>query len=156
MCGIVGLFAKSSHIEDRLGEHLAAMLTQLSDRGPDSAGVAVYRDPVSYGQSKLTLYSADTAEDWDAICAALDVAFGGSPEPRVRSSHAVVVVEADAADAEGWVRSNRPDLRVMSAGNVIETYKETGSPREFARQFALDELQGSQALGHTRKPTERR
>ena len=25
--------------------HLAAMLAQMSDRGPDSAGVAVYRDP---------------------------------------------------------------------------------------------------------------
>ena len=41
MCGIVGLFAKSPAIEDRLGEHLAAMLRQMSDRGPDSAGVAV-------------------------------------------------------------------------------------------------------------------
>ena len=34
MCGIVGLFAKSTEIEDRLGEHLAAMLEQMSDRGP--------------------------------------------------------------------------------------------------------------------------
>ena len=41
MCGIVGLFAKSPGIEDRLGAHLAAMLRQMSDRGPDSAGVAV-------------------------------------------------------------------------------------------------------------------
>ena len=47
MCGIVGLFAKSPEIEERLGEHLAAMLAQMSDRGPDSAGVAVYRDPVA-------------------------------------------------------------------------------------------------------------
>ena len=45
MCGIVGLFAKSPEIEERLGEHLAAMLVQMSSRGPDSAGVAVYRDP---------------------------------------------------------------------------------------------------------------
>jgi hypothetical protein len=55
MCGIVGLFAKSPAIEDRLGEHLAAMLRQMSDRGPDSAGVAVYRDPVAHGHSKLVL-----------------------------------------------------------------------------------------------------
>ncbi len=44
MCGIVGLFAKSPEIEERLGVHLAAMLVQMSSRGPDSAGVAVYRD----------------------------------------------------------------------------------------------------------------
>ena len=61
MCGIVGLFAKSPEIEERLGEHLAAMLVQMSSRGPDSAGVAVYRDPVPSGSSKLTLYSSDPA-----------------------------------------------------------------------------------------------
>ncbi len=38
MCGIVGLFAKSPEIEERLGVHLAAMLAQMNDRGPDSAG----------------------------------------------------------------------------------------------------------------------
>ena len=65
MCGIVGLFAKSAAIEERLGEHLAAMLAQMSSRGPDSAGVAVYRDPAPRGSSKLTLYSADPRERWD-------------------------------------------------------------------------------------------
>ncbi len=57
MCGIVGLFAKSPEIEDELGVHLAAMLAQMTNRGPDSAGVAVYRDPAPSGSSKLTLYS---------------------------------------------------------------------------------------------------
>ena len=59
MCGIVGLFAKSSEVEAQLGRHLAAMLTQLGDRGPDSSGVAVYRDPAPSGSCKLTLFSAD-------------------------------------------------------------------------------------------------
>ncbi len=59
MCGIVGLFCKSPELEPRLGDYLAAMLEQMSDRGPDSAGVAVYRDPAPSGSSKLTLYSFD-------------------------------------------------------------------------------------------------
>ena len=67
MCGIVGLFAKSPEIEERLGVHLAAMLVQMSSRGPDSAGVAVYRDPAPSGASKLTLYSADSGEAWGAV-----------------------------------------------------------------------------------------
>ncbi len=96
MCGIVGLFAKSSEIESSLGEHLAAMLTQMSDRGPDSAGVAVYRDPAPSGSSKLTLYSSDPLQDWDAVAAELGNVFGGAPEASVRSSHAVVVVDTDA------------------------------------------------------------
>jgi glutamate synthase domain-containing protein 1 len=156
MCGIVGLFAKSSDVEERLGVHLAAMLAQMSDRGPDSAGVAVYRDAVPSGSSKLTLFSADPHEDWDAVGSELSRAFGGAVEPRVRASHAVLVVAAMPDETEAWVRETRPDLRVMSAGGVIEIYKETGSPRDFVRQFALDEFQGSHALGHTRMATESR
>jgi glutamate synthase domain-containing protein 1 len=156
MCGIVGLFAKSSEVEERLGKHLAAMLAQMSDRGPDSAGVAVYRNPAPTGSSKLTLYSPDPREDWAALAAGLDDVVGGSPEPIVRSSHAVLVVETGADDAEAWVRLNRPDLRVMSAGSVIEIYKETGLPREFVEQFGLADFRGTHALGHTRMATESR
>jgi glutamate synthase domain-containing protein 1 len=156
MCGIVGLFAKSPEVEERLGVHLAAMLAQMSDRGPDSAGVAVYRDQAPSGSSKLTLFSADPGEVWSSLAAELGDAFGGAPEPSVRSSHAVFVVETDAADAEEWVRRNRPDLRVMSAGSVIEIYKETGLPREFVEQFGLADFQGTHALGHTRMATESR
>src|SRR5262247_406725 len=108
MCGIVGLFAKSPEIEDGLGSHLAAMLAQMNDRGPDSAGVAVYRDPALSGSSKLTLFSPDPLQDWRALAAELGQAFGGAPEPDVRASHAVFVVVADAPDAEAWVRSTHP------------------------------------------------
>ena len=156
MCGIVGLFAKSSVIEEQLGEHLAAMLVQMSSRGPDSAGVAVYRDPVPSGSSKLTLYSSSAGERWVAVRDGLAEAFGACAEPSVRASHAVFVVDADSADAESWVRTNRPDLRVMSAGRVIEIYKETGLPEEFARAFHLEDFRGTHALGHTRMATESR
>ena len=74
----------------------------------------------------------------------------------MRASHAVFVVDADAADAERWVRTNRPDLRVMSAGQVIEIYKETGLPEEFAKTFRLEDFRGTHALGHTRMATESR
>ncbi|HLF68734.1 MAG TPA: glutamine amidotransferase family protein, partial [Gaiellaceae bacterium] len=90
------------------------------------------------------------------LAAGLGAAFGGSPEPSVRSSHAVVVVDAEPAEAEEWVGANRPDLRVMSAGSVIEIYKETGLPTEFVEQFRLSEFRGTHALGHTRMATESR
>src|SRR5437763_3516881 len=156
MCGIVGLFAKSADVEAQLGVHLAAMLGQMADRGPDSAGVAVYRDAAPPGSSKLTLYSPDPLQDWQAVCAELGNAFGGSPEASVRSSHAVVVAEAEAAEAEAWVRRAHPELRVMSAGRVIEIYKETGRPEQFVERFALADFRGSHGLGHTRMATESR
>jgi methylamine---glutamate N-methyltransferase subunit A len=156
MCGIVGLFAKSQAVEEQLGEHLAAMLVQMSSRGPDSAGVAVYRNPAPDGSSKLTLYSAEPRERWEAVRDGLCDAFGTCAEAAVRASHAVFVVDADAADAQRWIRENRPDLRVMSAGRVIEIYKETGLPDEFARAFTLEDIRGTHALGHTRMATESR
>src|SRR5919202_758566 len=113
MCGIVGLFSKSEAVEERLGEHLGRMLAQLSDRGPDIAGLAVYRDPAPPGASKLSVFSADPREDWGALCDALAAAFGGCGDPEVRASHAVLVVEAEADAAEAWMREHRPDLRVM-------------------------------------------
>ena len=42
MCGIVGLFLKDPKLEGELGALLAGMLGTLCDRGPDSAGFAVY------------------------------------------------------------------------------------------------------------------
>jgi glutamate synthase domain-containing protein 1 len=156
MCGIVGLFAKSAEIEESLGEHLAAMLAQMNDRGPDSAGVAVYRDPAPSGSSKLTLFSPAPLQDWEALAVELGNTFGGSPEPSVRSSHAVLVVEAEASEAEAWIREVHPELRVMSAGRTIEIYKETGRPEDFIRQFALTDFHGTHALGHTRMATESR
>jgi len=156
MCGIVGLFAKSPEIEERLGEHLGAMLVQMSSRGPDSAGVAIYRDPAPSGSSKLTLYSADPHERWGAVRDGLCDAFAVCAEPAVRASHAVFVIDADASDADRWVRDHRPDLRVMSAGRVIEIYKDTGLPEEFSRSFHLEDFKGTHALGHTRMATESR
>jgi glutamate synthase domain-containing protein 1 len=156
MCGIVGLFAKSPEVEERLGEHLAAMLVQMSSRGPDSAGVAIYRNPAPSGSSKLTLYSANPHEQWGAVMDRLRDTFGDCEEPSIRASHAVLVVAAEAAEAEGWVRANRPDLRVMSAGTVIEIYKETGLPEEFAAAFHVEDFKGTHALGHTRMATESR
>jgi methylamine---glutamate N-methyltransferase subunit A len=155
MCGIAGLFSKSLDVSDRLGSHLGEMLLQLSDRGPDSAGVAIYRDPAPSGSSKVSLFSPDPQQDWGAVRDALDQAFGAG-EPEQRASHAVIVVETDAAEAQTWFRERYPELRVMSAGQAIEIFKEMGSPREFIQTFDLAGMSGSHALGHTRMATESR
>jgi glutamate synthase domain-containing protein 1 len=149
MCGIVGLFSKSAEVSERLGADLSAMLCQLSDRGPDSAGVAFYRNPAPPGSSKVSLFSPDPRQDWAGLRDALGVA-----DPEVHGSHAVFVIEADAADAVEWLRERYPELRVMSAGEVIEIYKEAVRPEVFIETFELDAFQGSHALGHTRMATE--
>jgi glutamate synthase domain-containing protein 1 len=153
MCGIAGLFTKSEDVSHALGRHLADMLLQLRDRGPDSAGVAVYRDRVASGFSKVTLHSSDPQQDWRGVQAALAGAFGAG-EPEVRASHAVIVVETDAETTVGWLRERYPELRVMSAGEAIEIYKEAGLPSDFVERFDLASISGTHALGHTRMATE--
>lgn len=156
MCGIAGLFSKSSDVEARLGAHVGAMMSELADRGPDSAGVAFYRDPAPAGSCKVSIHSANELTDWAGVAGELAAAFPGTGDPEVRASHAVIVVGADAADAEAWLRDRRPDLRVMSAGERIETFKETGSPRDFVERFGLAGIAATHALGHTRMATESR
>ena len=44
MCGIVGLFLKNPALEAQLGSLFEPMLVDMTERGPDSTGIAVYRD----------------------------------------------------------------------------------------------------------------
>jgi glutamate synthase domain-containing protein 1 len=167
MCGIAGLFSKSPEVSESLGRHLGDMLLQLGDRGPDSAGVAIYRNPAPSGSCKVTLHSPTPGYAWSGVQEALAAAFGAG-EAEVRASHAVVVVETDADSAVAWLRDRYPELRVMSAGEAIEIYKEAGHPADFLERFSFSapgargrarpgperSPSGSHALGHTRMATE--
>jgi methylamine---glutamate N-methyltransferase subunit A len=156
MCGIVGIYCKSPAIGDQLGRHLSRMLIQMGDRGPDSAGVAVYRDAVADGSSKLSLHAPGTATDWEAVVAELDAALGVDASRVVGAEHALVTVRTDAETAQAHVAASLPALAVASAGSSIEIYKDAIRPAEFVERFALDTISGTHALGHTRMATESR
>src|ERR1700742_3961346 len=156
MCGIAGLYTKTDALRSQLGFHLAAMLQQLSDRGPDSAGVAFYRDPAPDGWCKISVHSATAEPGWEALADALAMQFGDATLTGVRASHAVFIVAGGAEDVEAWLRETHPELTLMSAGQTIEIYKEAGPPGDFVSRFALADIEGSHALGHTRMATESR
>ena len=132
------------------------MLEQLSDRGPDSAGVAFYRDPAPPGWCKVSLHSPSPTPEWENLTAELQVEFGEASPPAVRATHAVFRIASDAEDAEAWLLENHPELTLMSAGRSIEIYKEAVLPTQFVKRFALGEIAGTHALGHTRMATESR
>jgi glutamate synthase domain-containing protein 1 len=156
MCGIAGLYTKSDSLRPELGALLAGMLEQLIFRGPDSAGVAFYREPAPAGSCKLSLHSAADDPGWEALGAELGDVFGAASPPRVRASHAVFVVEADAPAVQAWLGAEHPELTLMSAGSSIEIFKAAGSPIDFVERFRISEIDGSHALGHTRMATESR
>ncbi len=156
MCGIAGLYTKSPALQAALGEHLSGMLEQLSFRGPDSAGVAFYRDPAPAGSCKISLCGARSDAEWTTLGIELAEAFGGASAPAVRATHAVFTVESDAGEVQSWLAENHSELRLMSAGSSIEIYKQAGSPRDFVRRFEINRIDGTHALGHTRMATESR
>ncbi len=153
MCGIVGIYYKNKSLASNLGTSLASMLVEMSDRGPDSAGVAIYREPEHSEALKVSLYSP-SATDWSSLASELSDVVKGQVDYSVHATHALFVLPKTDLDLLVWLHHNHPDLRLMSAGNAIEIYKEKGLPREFIDQFELRSFSGSHALGHTRMATE--
>jgi methylamine---glutamate N-methyltransferase subunit A len=156
MCGIAGLYTKNDTLRAQLGARLSEMLEQLSFRGPDSAGVAFYRDPAPPGSCKVSLHSPAFDPGWEPLADELEQEFDEASLTGVRATHAVFVVGAEADAVQAWLRSVHPELTLMSAGATIEIYKQAGSPMDFVQRFSLAGISGSHALGHTRMATESR
>jgi glutamate synthase domain-containing protein 1 len=154
MCGIVGLYCKTPEMEQRLGDHLSSMLIEMTDRGPDSAGVAFYRDPAPKGHIKVTLCSAEEGFDWAALAGDLGDHLGGSVKVSRHGSHTVLLAPGGFDRVEAWLNERHPELRMVSAGDTIEIFKDTGLPQEVVDAFELRQLTGTHALGHTRMATE--
>lgn len=150
MCGIVGLYAKTQAVSDNLGTHVAAMLIQMGERGPDSAGAAFYAD--GPGKSKVTVQHEDSTVLDDVITKATSELAGATA--RSRGSHRVIESSLSGDETTRWVAEHFPDVRIMSSGERIEIYKEKGHPREFVDAYQLDDIKGSHALAHTRMATE--
>lgn len=154
MCGIVGLFLKDKSLEPKLGAMLSDMLVTMTDRGPDSAGIAVY----GHGNdenSKVTVQSGNPVKDFEGLDMDVKQASGVEITMRTKNTHAVLDV---AVDQVGKLRSVlndiRPDIRIMSAGDNIEIYKEVGLPKDVVSRFDVSEMSGTHGIGHTRMATE--
>ncbi|MEL6466208.1 MAG: glutamine amidotransferase family protein [Pseudomonadota bacterium] len=154
MCGIVGLFLKDAALQPKLGDMLADMLITMTDRGPDSAGIAIYGQETK-GSAKLTVQSNKPKADFDALDNALSKRINGTVLMAVKDTHAVLSLPSDqVAIARETLTDIRPDLRVMSHGSTLEIYKEVGLPKDVAQRFDIRKMSGTHGIGHTRMATE--
>ncbi len=154
MCGIVGLFLKDKSLEPQLGEMLSDMLVTMTDRGPDSAGIAMYQE-AGKGRAKVTIQCDDPGDIYDGLEKALSDAIGVDIKFEQRDTHAVLDVAADRVNAvRAEIAANHPDVRVMSSGESVEIYKEVGLPSSVIDRFGIREMSGSHGVGHTRMATE--
>jgi methylamine---glutamate N-methyltransferase subunit A len=154
MCGIVGLFLKDPKLEPKLGAMLTDMLITMTDRGPDSAGIAIYGRPVK-GRAKLTVQSSHPELDFKNLAKDLSKAVGSPVKAQIKDTHVVFDVPAKKLDlARAAVSQLRPNCKVMSSGDSIEIFKEVGLPKAVAARFGVPKMSGTHGIGHTRMATE--
>mgnify|MGYP001361800985 CR=1 FL=1 len=154
MCGIVGLFLKDPALKADLGLLLTDMLVTMSDRGPDSAGVAIYHDE-EQNQAKLTLQSDNPEQDFLELARSLKTEFDVSLSIDRKDSHAILrVPKQHLNNVRSFIKRCHSGLRIMSVGDCIEIYKEVGMPLTVAQRFELPEMHGTHGIGHTRMATE--
>ncbi|MEN3221810.1 glutamine amidotransferase [Mycolicibacterium porcinum] len=145
MCGIVGLHLRTPELYPRLGELLAAMLGEMSDRGADSAGIAVYGDPEwsPYGQGCVSV--TDVPEKPDL-----------GPDVDVVQVDSTFLLSADMESEEllSLVRAAYPTALISGFGPDLAVLKGVGHPRALTEAWGLSKAQGWQGVGHTRMATE--
>jgi glutamate synthase domain-containing protein 1 len=153
MCGIVGLFLKTTRHRPELGRLTAGMLHEMRERGPDSAGFAVYDEGTS-GLTRVTVLAEHTQPDWSDTAAALESALQAEVGVRPLRDHAVFETGGDGRVARQWLIDHLPEVDVLSYGEHIELYKSVGDPDLVAVDYDLVSRAGTHAVAHTRMATE--
>jgi glutamate synthase domain-containing protein 1 len=154
MCGIVGLYLKNETLRPKIGALFAPMLREMTERGPDSAGIAIYRNPASGSALKVTLAHDDARFDWAGLAADLAQALDVEVAVEHLSTHAVLTLDGEETVIRQWLDRHHPDVRITAVGQVIEIFKEVGLPQQVIDRFGIERMTGSHIIGHTRMATE--
>lgn len=154
MCGIVGLLVKKPELRDSLGELMVPMLIGMSERGPDSAGVAVFTETLAEQYRKYSIYSGGKDFNWSGMTQAFQTHFGAIPEIETHGNQAVLISDLAPAAVKQWLKKHYPQLHVLSTGRAIDLYKDAGKPTDVADRYNFKSLRGSHVVAHTRMATE--
>ena len=153
MCGIAGIFLIDQNLNSSLGNLLVTMLEPLSDRGPDSAGVAIYKE-ANENTTKVTVQSENPADDFLKLSENIKIRTGKNIIIEPVDSHAIIKLDVLDVSTVCDYLNNDTDIRIMSVGTKVEIYKEIGPPREVLERFNVAAMRGTHAIGHTRMATE--
>lgn len=158
MCGIAGYLDRRS---DRapVGDVLLSMLEALGQRGPDSAGLALFGQ--STPQGEVCWIRLPEGRDLEAAALdALGLVASLAEVRRHRISGGMVRIElvrrADVAEFCARVEVRERGLEIVSLGRRLELVKQVGAPSNLGRVLDVPAFQGSHGIGHTRLSTESR
>jgi glutamate synthase domain-containing protein 1 len=158
MCGIAALQLRNPLLHPQMGSLLSSMMCQIVDRGPDSAGLAVYNTPglVSDGTSTLSLLGKDQGIALPEIKSSLDALLPSAAAAAVRVVGDTTLVSAAVATdlLVKAVSETLPGSTIIGRGEHVAVMKSVGHPMEIAAEHGLEAMGGSQGLSHTRMATE--
>jgi len=154
MCGIVGLYLKNPDLRPELGSLFRPMLSEMQSRGPDSAGVALYRYPAAEGFTKYSLAHDDMAFDWQAMTKLLASTLACEASIEQNDTHALLITNAEESALRSFLKEHANTVRLVGSGQLLEIFKEVGLPDSVYDRFQLDDASGSHMIGHTRMATE--
>jgi methylamine---glutamate N-methyltransferase subunit A len=154
MCGIVGLHLRTPELFGDLGTLLTGMLCEMGDRGSDSAGVAVYGDPVWSPPGKACASVLDIADDASVTAERIGALLEAQVTVIPIGDTYQFVTEATAESLVAAIKSAYSEALVAGFGTELAVLKGVGHPRVLAEKWQLPKAQGWQGVGHTRMATE--
>ena len=163
MCGIAGYFDKTDNAQGAVGETILKMLQALGNRGPDSAGVALYSNQHQHDGDLVLRVKLGEGGNF--------VALGNQIATRVQDAGAtigevsvngdylrLVITTADDAPRhlERLIESVGAEVEVVSMGSSLEVVKQVGTPQALDASYGIQKMAGTHGIGHTRLSTESR
>lgn len=154
MCGIIGLLAKTEKLRNSLGALIVPMFDCMAERGPDSAGLAVFGVPVKPTKRRISLSAATKSFNWDSLCDSVRSDLDADVELKACDNHAELVTTGNVELFRRWLSQRDDDIRILSVGRSIELFKDVGRADEVATRYGFLSLTGTHCVGHTRMATE--
>ena len=155
MCGIVGLLVKNQKMRPNIGSLMMPMLIGMTERGPDSAGLAIFGQSVADDVRKFSLYTSDMDFNWQKLSHDF-LTHSGSKVVNFtqKANHAVLTTHLEPAKVKTWLKEHYPQVHLLSIGQLMDIYKDVGTPAQVAERYGFEQMSGSHLVGHTRMATE--
>jgi glutamate synthase domain-containing protein 1 len=150
MCGIVGIYLKTKKFEKSLGKFLSEMLNNMSSRGPDSAGFAIYNDEKD---NKYKYSLCLNNQDFNAFKKQIKKIIKDAKIVKI-SDHVILKTKEKPLKLLDIIGKNFNEISIVGYGKSIEIFKQVGNPKDVVERFNLKKLSGSHGIGHTRMATE--
>jgi glutamate synthase domain-containing protein 1 len=147
---------KHSEGRSELGQQVLPMLDCMAERGPDSAGLALFNEPLTGNLRRFSLFSYEGETDWLTLHGAIEQELHRDGQIYPQGDRATLISGVAPTVLRQWLSERVPDVRVFSIGRSLEVFKRAGNACDIARRYNFQSFSGSHCIGHTRMATESR